>query len=84
MEHLAALGLTPETVLVQLERAAHGRWHYLKQCKENGIKLQPSDAVDHLLMNHMMLLDSLATLGGVENTQRQQAVARGKASGSWL
>lgn len=79
MEHLTALGLTPETVLIQLERAAHARWRNLKLSGD-----KPDMAVDHTLMNHMMLLDSLAALGGADATQIREAVARGKASGSWL
>ena len=84
MEHLAALGLTQETVLIQLERAAHARWRYLAQSAADDVRLQPSDTVDHMLMNHMTLLDSLAVLGGVDNAARRNAVARGKATGSLL
>lgn len=84
MEHLTALGLTVETALIQLERAAHARWRYLAQSAANGVRVQPSDAVDHVLMNHMMLLDSLAQLGGADATQVRNAVARGKATGSIL
>lgn len=82
MEHLAALGLTPETVTIQLERAAHARWRYLTLCRRE--KAPVDGTVDQHLMNHMMLLDSLATLGGIENGQLQAAVRRGQASGSQL
>lgn len=82
MGHLKALGLNRETVLIALERAAHARWAYLKLCRDNGIRVQPSDTIDHHLMNHMVMLDSLASLAGIGTAELRQAVARGKTSGS--
>lgn len=82
--YLTALGLDTETVLIQLERAAAARSRYQAESKQRGIKLELNDTVDLMLMNHMMLLDSLATLGGVENIKIQHAARRGLAAGKVL
>jgi len=82
--YLTALGLTSETVLIQLERAAAARSRYQAQSAQRGVKLELNDTVDLMLMNHMMLLDSLASLGGVKNTEIQRAARRGMAAGKVL
>lgn len=82
--YLTALGLTSETVLTELERAAAARSRYQVESAQRGIKLELNDTVDLMLMNHMMLLDSLATLGGVENIEIQRAARRGMAAGKVL
>lgn len=82
--YLTALGLTPQTVLSQLESAAAARSRYRALSEQRGVKLELNDTVDLTLMNHMMLLDSLASLGGVESTEIQRAARRGMAAGKVL
>lgn len=74
---LALIGSNPEKILTQLERASRARQRYLIQAGERNVKADP--AVDHQLLNHVQLLESLAQLAGVWASHTEEAIRRGAA-----
>lgn len=80
MKHLEALGLTPETLLDQLRQAWHARTWNATLAWRRGERVD--QAVDLGLMNHVLLLDSLAELAGIDGQRRLAAMNEGKATGN--
>lgn len=74
---LAQLDTSPEKILVQLRRAARARYRYIHLSNARDAKSDP--AVDHQLANHVILLDRLAELAGVDDELRQRAIREGVA-----
>ena len=74
---LTLLDTTPEKILNQIRRAARARYRYVFSCSDAGRKTDP--AVDHQLVNHVHLLETLAELGGVDVDAVEQAVRGGVA-----
>lgn len=74
---LAQLDTSPEKILIQLQRAARARYRYIHLSNERDAKADP--AVEHQLMNHVILLDRLAELAGVDDELRQRAIREGVA-----
>jgi hypothetical protein len=76
--NLDLLNFTPETLLIAVRRATRGRYLYVYRCNEQGVKVDP--AVDHQLMNHMIVLQDIAQAMGVDSETLLDAQRAGIAS----
>lgn len=62
---LESINFTAETLLVAIRRATRGRYRYVYQCADQGVKVDP--AVEHQLTNHMTLLQDVAQAAGLDS-----------------
>jgi hypothetical protein len=75
---LELLNFTPETLLNAVRRATRGRYIYVYQCNAQGVKVDP--AVDHQLMQHMVVLQDIAQAVGMDSETLMNAQREGIAS----
>lgn len=74
---LTLLDMTPEKILNQIKRATRARYRYVFSTSDAGRKTDI--VVDHQLVNHILLLETLAGLAGVDVDSVNEAARVGIA-----
>lgn len=74
---LDLIGSNDVKILHQLRRATRARYRYIHLSNAQDVK--PDPAVEHQLMNHVQLIETLAQLANVDQNQIVEAVRLGVA-----